>query len=145
VYPLKANGDAAPLRVISGPKTQLNWSAAMFLDQERQELYVASDGGDAILVFSESADGDVAPLRVLKGAKTGLSGPTGVFVDMAHNELWVANLGNHTATVYPRTAEGNVAPSRIIRSAPLGKEATFVGNSGAVAYDSKREEILLPT
>ena len=35
VYPLKANGDTAPLRTISGPKTQMNWPALMYLDEER--------------------------------------------------------------------------------------------------------------
>jgi hypothetical protein len=32
---------------------------------------------------------------------------------------------------------------RIIRSAPLGKLALVIGNPGAVAYDSKRDEILV--
>ncbi len=31
-----------------------------------------------------------------------------------------------------------------IRSAPAGKMAQMIGNPGAVAYDSKREEILVP-
>lgn len=53
-------------------------------------------------------------------------------------------MGNHTATVYRRTASGNVAPLRTIRSAPLGKLALAIGNPGAVGYDSKREEILVP-
>ena len=33
VYPLKASGDIAPLRVISGPKTQLDWPAQLDSDQ----------------------------------------------------------------------------------------------------------------
>ena len=53
-------------------------------------------------------------------------------------------MGSHSATVYPRTAEGNVEPLRTIRSAPAGKMAQMIGNPGAVAFDNKREEILVP-
>ncbi len=45
VYPLNVNGDTSPLRVIQGPKTQLNWPGAMSVDPERGELYVANDVG----------------------------------------------------------------------------------------------------
>jgi len=37
-----------------------------------------------------------------------------------------------------------VPPLRTIRSAPLGKQALAIGNPGAVAYDTKRDEILVP-
>ncbi len=144
VYPLKAEGNTPPLRVIEGPKTQFNWPALLYLDQERGELYVANDMANSILVFRASDSGDAAPIRVIQGAKTGLRNPTGVFLDAKNNELWVSNMGNHSATVFPRTADGDVAPLRTIRSAPLGKQAEMIGNPGAVGYDSKREEILVP-
>lgn len=144
VYPLKASGDTAPIRLIAGPKTQMNWPAHIFVDSERGELFVANDSDNSILVFRETDSGDVAPTRVLKGPKTGLRNPTGLFVDTKNNELFVSNMGNHSATVYPRAANGDVAPLRTIRSAPLGKQAQIIGNPGAVGYDSKREEILVP-
>ena len=53
-------------------------------------------------------------------------------------------MGNASATVYPLTADGDVAPLRTIRSAPLGKLSQAIGNPGAVGYDSKREEVLVP-
>lgn len=144
VYPLKANGDTAPIRVIQGPKTQLNWPATLFMDTGHSELYVANDVGDSILVFRATDDGDAAPVRVIKGAKTSIKNPTGVFVDSKHDEVWVSNMGNHRATVYSRTANGDVAPLRTIRSAPEGKLAMAIGNPGAAGYDSKRQEILVP-
>jgi hypothetical protein len=144
VYPLKASGDAAPIRTIAGPKTQLNWPAHVYVDPEHGELYVANDGGDSVLVFRETDTGDAAPTRVLKGPRTGLKSPTSLFVDTKNNELLVSNMGNHSATVYPRTAAGDVAPLRTIRSAPPGKRAAIIGNPGAAAYDSKRQEILVP-
>lgn len=144
VYPLEAIGDTAPLRVIEGPKTQLNWPAAIYLDEEHGELFVANDAADSILIFRENDSGDAAPLRVVKGAKTGIKNPTGVFVDTKNQELWVSNMGNYSATVYPRGADGDIATLRTIRSAPRGKLAQAIGNPGAAAYDSRREEILVP-
>jgi hypothetical protein len=144
VYPLKAQGDTAPIRVIQGPKTKLNWPAHMFVDQDRGDIYIANDGGNEVLVFHETDNGDVAPYRVISGPKSGVKNPTAVYVDPTHKELVVSNMGNHMATVFPLDANGDVAPLRVIRSAPLDTPALQIGNPGAVAYDSKREEILVP-
>lgn len=144
VYPLKASGNVKPLRIIEGPKTRLNWPAHMFMDVERQELYVANDVDHSILVFRAGDQGNAAPLRVIRGPRTGLKNPTGVYLDPVNDEVVAANMGNHTATVYPRTADGDVAPARVIRSGPPGKLSLAIGNPGAAAYDSRREEILVP-
>jgi hypothetical protein len=143
-YPLKAEGDVAPLRIIEGPRTELNWPAHVWVDSARNELYVANDGDDSILAFNLNDSGDVAPKRRIKGPNTELRNPTGVFLDAENDEIWVSNMGNHRATVYPRTANGDVAPKRVIRSAPADKIAQAIGNPGAVGYDSKRDEILVP-
>ena len=91
-----------------------------------------------------SDSGNVAPIRVISGPKSGIKNPTGVYLDTVHQELVVANMGNHSATVYPRTAEGDTPPLRTIRSAPAGRKALDIGNPGAVAYDTKRDQILVP-
>lgn len=144
VHPLKASGDTPPLRIIQGPKTRLNWPSGMAADEDRNEIFVANDMDDSILVFDASASGDVVPIRVIKGPKSGVKNPTGVFIDKKNGELVVANFGNHRATVYPITANGDVPPLRTIRAAPEGKLALSIGNPGAVAYDSKRDQILVP-
>ncbi len=144
VYSRTASGNTAPIAVIQGAKTQLNWPAVIAVDPRRGELFVANDGGHSILVFRATDKGNVAPLRVLKGPKTGLKNPTGVSLDFENNELWVSNFSNHSVTVYSRTADGDTPPLRTIRAAPLGKVALGIGNPGAVAYDSKRKEILVP-
>jgi DNA-binding beta-propeller fold protein YncE len=144
VYPLQARGNTPPMRMIQGPKTQLDWPAHISLDVEHQELFVANTLSDSVLVFRATGNGDVVPLRVLKGPKTGIKTPHGVFVDEKNQELVVANFGNHAATVYLRTADGDTAPIRKIRSAPEGTPAPMFGNIGALAYDSKRDEILAP-
>jgi 6-phosphogluconolactonase (cycloisomerase 2 family) len=146
IYPLNASGDTPPLRVISGDKTQLNWPAAMKLNPENGDLYVANDIGQSILVFSNisTAQGNVAPARVIKGPKTKLSYPTGVALDLKNREVWVSNMGSSSATAYPLMANGDVDPLRQIRSAPEGKRSLNFGRTTAVAYDSTREQILVP-
>lgn len=144
VYSLDATGNAAPLRIIQGGQTQLNWPGGMSLNAKAGELYVANDVGHSILVFKVTDAGDVAPTRVIKGAKTGLRNPTGVFADTQHGELWVANLGNSSATVYPLNANGDVAPIRTIRSRPRGTVSLNLGKTEAATFDSRRQEILVP-
>ena len=122
----------------------MNWPAGIAADPEREELYVANDAGDSILVFSADARGDATPIRTLKGPRSGIKNPTGLFLDKKNDELWVSNFGNHTATVYKPTASGDTPPLRTIRSGPLGEPSLMIGNPGSVAYDTKREEILVP-
>jgi 6-phosphogluconolactonase (cycloisomerase 2 family) len=143
-YPINADGDVAPLQTIQGPKTQLNWPGHIYIDDEDGLIYVANDGGDSVLVFKVTDNGDVAPTRIIKGPRTLIKNPTGIFVDKKNREIVVANMGNHSATVYPLDANGDVAPVRQIRGAPADQPALQIGNPGAVAYDTKRNEILVP-
>ena len=144
VYRLQANGDEAPLRIIQGPRTGLDWPGALSVDQDTGDLYVANDMGQDIIVFRSDDQGDIAPTRTIKGSRTGLSYPVGVFADSKNKEVWATNIGNSTATVYPILANGDVPPVRIIRSAEEGKQSLRFGKTQALAYDSIREQILVP-
>ena len=144
VYAKNATGDAAPARVIEGPRTGLNWPTGIAVDSDRGDVYVTNDTTDAILVFDADASGNVAPKRVFKGPRTGLNNPTGLALDFKNNELWVANFGGHTATAYRLNASGDVAPLRTIRAATEGTPSLMIGNPGAVAFDTRREAILAP-
>ena len=144
VHDLKASGDTAPLRVIQGPLTQLNWPAHISVDAESDELFVTNPVTHEILVFRATDSGNVAPIRVLGGPRTGLSHPHGVFVDPKDDELVVANFGNHSSTVYAQTASGDTPPLRTIRAAPADAPAPMFGNIGSATYDSIRDELLVP-
>ena len=146
VYPLDASGDAKPLRVITGDKTQLDWPAAMKFNSNDGDLYVANDISQSVLVFANAtkAQGDVPPARVIHGPSTRLRNPTGVALDLTNQELWVSNLGNSSATVYPLMADGDVPPLRIIRSAEESKRGVNFGRTAAVTYGPIRQEILVP-
>lgn len=144
VHRRSATGNEPPLRVIEGAATQFNWPTGLAFDPERRELYVANDMGPSILVFDADAKGNAMPKRVLKGARTGLANPTSVALDLQNRELWVANFGGHSGTVYDLAASGDTPPKRIIRNAPPNTPSLMIGNPGAVAYDTKRENILVP-
>ncbi len=144
IYSGEAKGDAKPLRTIQGEKTRLDFPMGLEDDPENDELAVANNGDSSVLVFARTASGNAAPLRILSGAKTGINRPMGVAIDPVNNELWVSNFIDHTALVFDRKANGNVAPKRIIRTAPAGTPSPGFGNPQTVAYDSKREQILVP-
>ena len=144
VYSRTAKGNTPPLRVIEGPKTRLNWPTGLAFHSERNELFVSNDVEDAILVFDGNAQGDVAPIRVLKGPNTGIDNPTGIYLDTKNDELGVANFGNHSLSVYKITAAADTPPLRTIRSTLPENPSLMIGNPGAVAYDTRRQEILVP-
>jgi DNA-binding beta-propeller fold protein YncE len=143
VFRKDASGDVAPLRVIQGPKTLMNWPTSIAVHPDRSELFVANDTGDSITVYRTDANGDVAPIRVLKGARSLIKNPTGVALDLANNELWVANFGSHSATVYPIDATGDPTPKRIIRSGRPEEASPMLGNPHTLAFDTKRDQLLV--
>ena len=144
VYSGDAKGDAKPLRTIQGEKTKLDFPMGLAEDAEHDEIAVANNGDNSVLVFSRTAQGDVAPIRTIAGAKTGINRPMGIALDTTNGEIWVSNFGDHAALVFDRSASGDVAPKRVIRTAPPGTPSPGFGNPQAVAYDSKREQILVP-
>ena len=146
VFALDASGDAKPLRVIQGDKTQLDWPGGMKFNPNNGDLYIANDIGQSVLVFANVAklNGNVAPARVIHGPSTRLRNPTGVALDLKNDEVWVSNLGNSSATVYPLMADGDASPLRVIRSAEESKVGVNFGRTAAVTYDPIRQEILVP-
>ncbi|MBF6567668.1 MAG: hypothetical protein IVW54_02180 [Candidatus Binataceae bacterium] len=143
VFADSAGGDTAPLRVVQGANTELNWPSGVAVDPVHNEIAVANTGGNSVLIFSRSANGNVRPIRTLKGPQTGISVPMGVAFDPIHNELWVADFG-HTALVFDRAANGNAKPQRILRNAPANTPSSRFGNPFSMAFDSKRGELLVP-
>src|SRR5437660_738946 len=112
-----ANGNATPIRTISGSNTGLGCPAGLGLDAAG-ELYVANPCGGSITVFAAGADGNATPTRTIIGSNTGLNGASGIALDDA-GHLYVTNAGGYLAnagsiTVYAAGASGNVAPIRTI-------------------------------
>jgi DNA-binding beta-propeller fold protein YncE len=144
IFAASAKDDAKPLRIIQGSKTGLDWPMGVAYDPQHDTIAVANNGDSSVLIFGRNSSGDVAPLRVIRGARTGISHPMGVAVDSQRGEIWVSNWGDHSALAFDSAARGNVAPRRIIRSAPAGTPTPGFGNPMALAYDSRRDELLVP-
>jgi DNA-binding beta-propeller fold protein YncE len=144
IFAANAKDDAKPLRVVQGSKTGLDWPMGVAYDPQHDTIAVANNGDSSVLIFGRNSNGDVAPLRVIRGARSGISHPMGVAVDPQRGEIWVSNWGDHSALAFDSAARGNVVPKRIIRSAPPGTPTPGFGNPMALAYDSKRDQLLVP-
>ena len=152
-----ANGDEAPIRVISGPRTQITNPARIALDPIHNEIYIPNGG--RLLVFPRDGQGDVAPIRIIEGPDTQLSAST-VQIDPVHNLIIVGGgaFGDRTPAerarqqvisgdrgerggqvlIFNRTDNGNVKPLRIIRG-PNSKLARI----GLMAVYPPKELILV--
>jgi DNA-binding beta-propeller fold protein YncE len=114
------------------------------IDSAHDEIAVANNGDNSILIFARTASGDVAPARVIAGDQTGINRPMGIAFDTKNDEIWVSNFGDHSAVAFGRSDSGNVSPKRTIRTAPAGTPVAGFGNPQTIAYDSTREQILVP-
>ena len=74
VFSEAAEGNAKPLRSITGSKTGLNWPMGVEVDETRDEILVANYGDNSVRVYRATADGDAEPVRIIKGDRTGLIG-----------------------------------------------------------------------
>ncbi|HEY2845888.1 MAG TPA: hypothetical protein VGJ09_19665, partial [Bryobacteraceae bacterium] len=144
VYPLDASGDTAPIRIIQGEKTLLDWPGGIVLDPDTGNVWVANDVGGQVLMFKGTDDGNVAPTKIIYGPKTGLDHPAGIAFDAKNREVWVSNMGNSSASAFSPDANGDASPIRTIRSAPKGRQSVKFGKPQAVAFDSKRDLYLVP-
>ncbi|MBI4463227.1 MAG: hypothetical protein HY647_00850 [Acidobacteria bacterium] len=108
-----ANGEEAPIRVIQGPLTQLNYPDRLAVDPVNNEIFVPQD--DEVLVFPRGGNGSVAPVRVLKGPDTQL-GASALAVDAIHNLLIVGGRGRQgeRLLIFNRTDQGNAKPKASI-------------------------------
>ena len=115
-----ADGEEPPIRVLQGPRTQLqSMDFGIDVDPIHDELFVAEH--DAITVFPRTANGDVSPIRIIRGPNTlfnRVARPRAMVVDPVHNVLVVSSAGR--LLIFDRTAHGNGAPLRVIEGPHTG-------------------------
>lgn len=61
VFPRRAGGDAAPLRVIRGRRSGIDAPVGIAIDTQKDELWVANYGDHTAVVFPRTAAGDLPP------------------------------------------------------------------------------------
>ena len=76
VFSATANGNAAPIRVLKGPRTNLSYPSSVFVDLKNDELWVANFGNHRATVYPRAAAGDTAPIREIRTAPEGTPSPT---------------------------------------------------------------------
>ena len=115
------------------------------LDTAQNEMVVANYGTQLDCVLPEGRQWRRRAVpRDLGRRSRDSSGPISVAIDDKNNELWVPTTATTRRVVFDRAASGNVAPKRIIRNAPAGTPTTGFTNAAAAAYDTKRNELLVP-
>jgi hypothetical protein len=121
VYAPGANGDAAPIRTLTGIQVadgNLNGIAVDNFDF----LYLSEDLPEIVSVFSPVANGAVAPVRTISGPTTGLSVPIQMAFDTANN-LYVAD--GSDVLVFAPGASGDIAPIRKVSGPSTGISDDF--------------------
>lgn len=138
VFDPSANGNAAPVRTISGSLTGLSGPCGIALDGAGK-LYVANSYGDSITVYNANANGNVVPIQTISGSNTGLI--YGAFGLAWRSRHIYVTVGNYQVSIFADGANGNVAPKKSISgpatelNVPMGiglgpKGDIFVGNTG---------------
>ena len=131
----RAIGNAAPLRIISGPATGLANPAGLAVDTVNNEILVANIS--SITVYSLTASGNVAPLRTISGVDTELAQPIGLAVDTVNNEVLVANDQLHHGLQPDRGRQRRPA------AGPSAERQTGLLNPAGLAVDTVNNEILV--
>jgi hypothetical protein len=134
-YKGDASGDAAPIRIIQGPKTLLEENDELALDPVNNEVIVPT--GTAILVFDRRGNGDVAPKRVIAGPKTMIDHARGIAVDPVNNIIATGNRKPIGILFFNRTDQGDIAPRNVITGPKTGIYA-----SKGFTFNPERKELI---
>lgn len=117
-----ADGDAAPVRRLAGPRTGFVTPAGVAVDTDGT-FYVSDYATNRIAVFAPGARGDVAPTRVISGSTTRLDGPVGLH--LAGSTVIVANTLGNDVLVFAKGASSNTAPQRRIAGDATGLTSPY--------------------
>jgi len=135
-----ADGEEPPLRIIQGPRTQLEGPDRADVDPVHNEYYVVED--EHVLVYPRMGVGDVAPIRVIRGPDTLLQGASAIAVDPVNNLIIVraasplARRGSQLL-IFNRTDNGNVKPRAVIGGPKTGLMEGSASNSQLRVYPAK--------
>jgi hypothetical protein len=131
VFPREANGDVAPIRILSGPDTQfVGRRPSMRVDNKNDLLLVAEGGG--ILIFDRTASGNTPPIGRIPG-------PSGNQFDI-YNELVITLRGDYLYAWDIHTRGEGTRPVWKIHT-PLGARAAQTG----LVLDPLHEEVIVAT
>ena len=148
VFSRTANGNVAPLRIITGPKTNMFRARGIAVDPINNIIAMGNANPQGILIFNRTDDGDVAPRSIITGPRTGIYALKGFAVLPDRKELIATveargvqvsrNVGESFVGIWNYTDNGDVAPKAIIK----GETTMLIAPRGA-ALDFKHQEIFI--
>lgn len=114
-----ADGNALPLRVLAGTKTQLSGPDRIAFDSTHNVIYAANLYTSTITGYPAGSSGNVAPRIFIHGNKTHLWNPDAIAIDKdgylyVGNEPIVPGPPPASILIFAPGANGNVAPVQII-------------------------------
>lgn len=158
-FPLTANGDVAPIRILHGGRKN-GWVAQGGIAVDPIHNVVVAAGtafGDdtnpnavrrgSLLIFDRLANGDVKPLRVISGPKTGLFSirqmaiepKGGWIIATQYTDPFVPVTEGNFVGVWSIHDDGDVRPRWKIE----GKASNRMNKPHGVALDSRHKEIFV--
>jgi len=162
VFPMTANGDVAPTRVLRGGRT-MGWRAGNGIAVDPIHNVLVTDGtltGDnvgwqtayrrgreSILIFDRTANGETKPLRVIRGPNTGIHGirqmqiqPTGGWIIISQiTDGGVPEPEGTFVGVWSINDSGDVPPRWKIE----GKPSNIMKKPRGVALNPKNKELIV--
>ncbi|MBF8305195.1 MAG: hypothetical protein HW398_383, partial [Acidobacteria bacterium] len=162
VFPMTANGDVAPTRVLRGGRT-MGWRAGNGIAVDPIHNVLVTDGtltGDnvgwqtayrrgreSILIFDRTANGETKPLRVIRGPNTGIHGirqmqiqPTGGWIIISQiTDGGIPEPEGTFVGVWSINDSGDVPPRWKIE----GKPSNIMKKPRGVALNPKNKELIV--
>lgn len=162
IFPLTANGDVAPTRVVRGG-ARMGWKAGNGIAVDPIHNVLVTDGtllGDnvgwqtpyrrgreSILIFDRTANGESKPLRVIRGPNTGIHGirqmqiqPTGGWIIISQiTDGGVPEPEGTFVGVWSINDSGDVPPRWKIE----GKASNIMKKPRGVALNPKHKELIV--
>jgi hypothetical protein len=137
VYAPGANGNEAPVALISGNNTGIYHATRVAVDSKGR-IYVSSDqqgtpAGCCVTAYAKNANGNATPIQSIGGAQSGLTGPDGIAVDSNDNiyiTQYPPNSGTPSVAVFKKGATGDVPPIRTI----VGSKTGLDGPAGITVH-----------
>jgi len=133
VFAAGSNGDAPPIAILSGDKTQLTEPASIALDAAGN-IYIADRyPSETIKEFAAGSNGNVPPIATIVGDKTGISDLDGGIALDSQGNIYVSQKRVPETQIleYAAGGRGNIAPIATIIGA---EEGNFIQG---LALDSK--------
>jgi hypothetical protein len=119
VYPLKANGNVAPVQFLSGSNTGLNDVWAVAVDSSRN-IY-AANYHNYLTVYAAGSNGNVPPISTILTPPSGdvMFNPSGIGLDSTGN-IYASAYSSDSLSVYSPGSSGMPTPIQYIHGTNTG-------------------------